>query len=65
MALTMTPARFEEIRRLVREKQLAREAASVDWNAQPAFSDVDEFLHYLDKQAVPKDRPARSGRKRR
>jgi hypothetical protein len=66
MALTMTPGRFEEIRRLVRERQLAKKAAEIDaetrWSEAPAFTDVDSFLAYLDRQAAPKGCPARRKR---
>lgn len=54
--MAMTPARFEKIRRLVRERQLAREAAEIvaetDRSNEPAFTDVDEFLAYLDSRVA-------------
>jgi hypothetical protein len=70
MALTISGTRYQEIRRMLHEKQIAREAAEIvaetSWDTErPAFSDVDEFLSYLDKQATPEHRPARSRRKRR
>ncbi len=63
MPLTMTPERFEEIRRLVREQQIAREAAeivaaTVDWSKP--FADVDAFLAHLDNLPASMDRPTRS-----
>lgn len=53
MPLTMTPERFEEIRRLVEAKHLADGAKQALAESQQApvyeFTDVDAFLAYLDK----------------
>jgi len=68
MPLTMTPQRFEQIRQLVRERQLAREAAEIvattDWSNRPAFTSVDEFLSFLDRLAAAQNRPIRQRRKK-
>jgi hypothetical protein len=52
MPLTMTPERFEEIRRLVEERHLAAAAnqALLEGRGAPAreFTEVDAFLAYLD-----------------
>lgn len=69
MALTITEERYQEIRRMIHEKQIAREAveivAETSWSEEPAFTDVDSFLAYLDRQAAPKVRSARSRRSKR
>ncbi len=69
MALTISEKRYQEIKAEMERRRLAKNAAEIDaetdWNAQPAFSDVDGFLEFLDKQASPKNRPARSRRSKR
>ena len=69
MPLTMTPERFEEIRRLVREQHLAKEAAKIvaetDRSRQPGFTDVDQFLAHLDRLAASNDRSPRSPRQKK
>jgi hypothetical protein len=69
MALTISETRYQEIRRLVQERKIAREAAEIDaetdWNRQTAFSDIDSLLAYLDRLPATEDRPSRSRRKRR
>jgi len=53
MPLTMTPERFEGIRRLVQDRKIAREAAQVDWSRQPGFRSIDELFAYLDAAPQP------------
>jgi len=52
MALSMTPARFEDIRRQVVERRIVRAAADAlqEMNQAPqqGFTTVDSFMRHLD-----------------
>ena len=67
MVLTISEERYRAIRAAVearREAELAAEIEAVDWDKLPHFSDVDDFLTFLDTEVeADTDHPAgRSGK---
>jgi hypothetical protein len=68
MPLTISPERFAAIRKAVLERRmenLAVEiAAATDWDKQPHFSDVDDFMRYADTFLESSETPPRRSPKR-
>jgi hypothetical protein len=69
MPLPMSEKRYQEIRAAVERHHATAKAAKIaeetDWNAQPRFTSVDDFMAYLEAQSQPETRRVRSPRKRR
>ena len=68
MPLPMTPERFAAIRKAVMQRRmdkLATEiAAATDWDKQPRFNNVDDFLRYADTFVEPSETLSGGSRKR-
>ena len=68
MPLNITPDRFAAIRaKLMRRKAeaLAAEIATTDWNNQPHFQIVDDFLNFADTFIEQSETDPSRSRKRR
>jgi hypothetical protein len=68
MPLNITPDRFAAIRaKLMRRKAeaLAAEIATTDWNNQPHFQSVDDFLNFADTFNEPPEAEAPGSQRRR
>jgi Zn-finger nucleic acid-binding protein len=67
MPLSMTPERFAAIRQSVmkrRAESLVAEIAATDWDKQPHFSNLDDFLAFADTFVEPSENPSERSRKR-
>jgi hypothetical protein len=68
MLLPMTPERFAAVRKAVMERRMdklaAEIAAATDWDKQPHFSNVDDFLRYADTCVEPAETPLGDPQKR-
>jgi hypothetical protein len=56
MPLTITPERYQQVRTAVKQRRIEKLAAVItatNWNDQPQFADVDDFLKFLDAVAEP------------
>jgi hypothetical protein len=66
MPLTITPERYQEIRRKVMERRLAAKAAEIVHEpGEMTFGSVDEFMSHLDALTEPESEPRQSRRKPR
>ena len=68
MPFTITPERFAAIRdKFMRRKaeSLAAEIAATDWNNQPHFHSVDDFLNFADTFIEQCEADPSGSRKRR
>jgi hypothetical protein len=65
----MTPERFAAIRQAVMQRRMDKLAAEIttatDWDKQPRFNNVDDFLRYADTFIEQSQNPQRRSPKRR
>ena len=67
MPVSITPKRFMAIRKAVMQRnmdKLATEIIATDWDKQPRFNSVDDFLRYADTFIEQSETPPRRSRKR-
>ena len=68
MPLNITPERFAAIRAKIISRKveaLVAEITATDWNLQPQFANVDDFLKFADTFVEPtKTDPSRSSKRR-
>jgi hypothetical protein len=68
MALSITPERYAAIRARIerrRTEALVAEITATDWNDQPNFQNVDDFLNFADTFIEQSEADPPGSRKRR
>jgi hypothetical protein len=67
MPLNITPERFAAITKIISRKveALVAEITATDWNLQPQFANVDDFLKFADTFVERLSNPLRRSPKRR